>query len=226
MELDPNCRALYANEVFHDLAMNLSRILFPVLLHCCLRLSNGINYAVTSTTGFSLVFTSGPVVNPGTCWSMTTVLALLSLLAAVTAHYPGVTCAWHNDPSTLAGNMGSLSDRWNREFFSKSRETARWGKVQFIPFVLRVKVRISMVFYLLAITTGLLYTRYFSNSHFGLGTLLDEGYIHLTWTLIPALAMLSVSLYVNSCDTSYRSLATFSTLSSRPYGVEELDGYL
>ena len=93
----------------------------------------------------------------------------------------------------------------------------------YIPVVLRQLVRTLFYLYALGLLISVGLTLRSSRLYDGLLTVGDSSYVSLLWQTVPALAMLIVSLYSSSVDTSLRSLATISTASVRPCQSRDLD---
>ncbi|KAK1654987.1 hypothetical protein BDP81DRAFT_457654 [Colletotrichum phormii] len=199
--LDAADSSLYENEVLYHSAMNMS------------------------------ITISKLMVNKWTCLSMAMISAMTTLLLTFVLLFFRInTKIWYRDPMTIVGNLLVLRDqRSHAEGASTSAPRLKtfgpkWGTCDFLPFVLQTWARVTFVVLVVAIAIGLGYTQWKSETSPGTATIYDEGSPkRFLWTSLPALIMLCVALYIDSCDSTYRGLATFSTLSSTPCRGPELE---
>ncbi|KAK6211704.1 hypothetical protein QIS74_10968 [Colletotrichum tabaci] len=136
-----------------------------------------------------------------------------------------MTSFWYRNPATPLGNLVFLRDHPHvaAGIYSPAAESRSWVRCSFTPMVLRTWARLSFGLYALLLLGGLLLTLRLSTSSNGLATIEKEGYLHVTWTSLPALIALGVSLYISSCDWAYRDLGNLYRLSRKPCRSRELD---
>ncbi|TQN69227.1 hypothetical protein CSHISOI_06281, partial [Colletotrichum shisoi] len=139
-----------------------------------------------------------------------------------------MTSFWYRNPATPLGNLIFLRDHPHvaAGISTPASESHSWVRCSFTPMVLRTWARLSFGLYALLLMGGLLLTLRLSTSSNGLATIEKEGYLRVTWTSLPALIALGVSLYISSCDWAYRDLGNLYRLSRKPCRSRELDGSL
>ncbi|KAK1723868.1 uncharacterized protein BDZ83DRAFT_579879 [Colletotrichum acutatum] len=227
--IDPVHASLYTTELLYQSAMNMSRILGPWIGHY--RLRKKTNQPLY-TTGTRPVTIGKLMVNKLTCLLMTVLFVLImAMLTLVLFSSRNTTKIWYRDLATVMGNMIFLRT-WGRYPEQRSKHSStrlkeiksEWSTCNFTPLVLRVWARVTAVVLVLAIMTSLCYTLILSTASRGIATIHSEtGYLHMLWTSFPAFTMLSVALYINSCDSAYRGLAIFSALSAKCLKATGLD---
>lgn len=80
------------------------------------------------------------------------------------------------------------------------------------PWILHPASRLGLGFILLALSVTLEVTLHQSSSHDGLGDVSDNGYVHYTWTSLPAIVFGGLAIMLSSIDFSIRSLAPYTSL--------------
>ncbi|KAL0931215.1 uncharacterized protein CTRU02_213950 [Colletotrichum truncatum] len=214
----------YSTDIMYDSIMNISRVLLPSIGHHVLRQAND---NATSTDGFTIIGIDKLVVNQWVCIAMAALFGLLACIVLAIIIQRGKVNVWCRNPTTVLGHAMFLQS--NQEFSSRlgqsvpDEKTTNWGENDFTPLVLRTWVRTSFVILVLLITAVLIWALQYSQLNNGLITVPKDGYVHLVWTSLPTIIMLSVALYVSSCDYVSRTLATLYSLSSRSCGAPELD---
>lgn len=97
-------------------------------------------------------------------------------------------------------------------------DTRPWGfqqseSIHSHPWILHPASRLSLGLILIALVVTLEVTLHQSSSHYGLGDVGDNGYIHYTWTSLPTLIFGGLAMMLSSVDFSIRSLAPYTSLS-------------
>lgn len=226
--VDSTDASLYTSEVLYRSVMDMSRILGPWVGHYRLRHSNDQHL---NATGAVFTRVTKLMVNKWTCLSMTMIFGLdMLMMALILLFYRDITKIWYRDPLTIIGNVTFFqhprrsSDEGSKYSPEPNDKATKWGNCEFTPLVLKVWARAGAVIFIIAIITGLCYSLKTSLEYQGIATVSSEaGYAYLLWTSVPTLVMLSIALYVNSCDFTYRGLATLSALSTKSCRSAEMD---
>lgn len=82
------------------------------------------------------------------------------------------------------------------------------------PWILHPASRLGLGLFLLALVVTFEVTLHQSRSHDGLGDVVDNAYMHYTWTSIPTLVLGGLAMIISSIDLSIRSLAPYTSLSN------------
>ncbi|KAG7075152.1 hypothetical protein JMJ76_0011614 [Colletotrichum scovillei] len=228
MHVDSSDASLYTSEVLYRSVMDMSRILGPWVGNYRLRHSND---QYLNATGAVFTRVTKLMVNKWTCVSMTTIFGLnILMVALVLLPYGNMTKIWYRDPLTIIGNVTFLqhlrTSSGGRSKYSPGLDdkATKWGNCDFTPLVLSTRARASAIFFIVAVITGLCYSLKTSMEYQGIATVNEEaGYAYLLWTSVPTLIMLSIALYINSCDFAYRGLAILSALSTKSCRAAEMD---
>lgn len=225
-DLDMEDTSVYDSSLLSEAVMAMTDHFGPFLAHTTLRKPK------ESLLQASFVEHQDKLqVNLGVCIAVIVLCAVCLISASFTlwsARKVSGTC--HRDPMTLLGLVattlsnsrvrGHLDDSMST--IDSSREES-WSQGMYIPVVLRQLVRTLFYLYALGLLISVGLTLRSSRLYDGLLTVGDSSYVSLLWQTVPALAMLIVSLYSSSVDTSLRSLATISTASVRPCQSRDLD---
>ncbi|KAH0425415.1 hypothetical protein CcaCcLH18_10963 [Colletotrichum camelliae] len=215
----------YENDVLLNSTTSLLQTIFPFLGHYMLRQESGIE-----SVGKRISTVDRLVVNRWICLSVTALFAISAAAVFTTILCHGRsrrTSAWRRDPATLFGSMLFLHE--HMELFDQlavlapAQASVEWSQCKHSPLVLRRLVRALSGIFIVGVIAGLVVTQRMSASFDGLASIDDEGYTHLIWTSVPAMTMLSISLYMASCNAAYRSLYTLWSTSVRPCSSEEMD---
>lgn len=208
-------------DMLQDSSQNITRRLGPFASHYLLRQKES-----SSGSGTSMQRIVRLTINPKICLPM---IALFIFNAGITAfllwRYYHDTSVWHRDPATLLGNSMFLSnhpDIANRAADIKGA-SPDWNRGAFTPLVLKTKSRAVFCIFTILLASSLVVTLRHSQTSDGLATIEEDGYLHLMWTSFPATIALGVSLYISSCDWSYRDLATLYHLSRATCNSCDLD---
>ncbi|UQC84374.1 uncharacterized protein CLUP02_09870 [Colletotrichum lupini] len=228
MGVDSSGASLYTNEVLYRSVMDMSRILGPWIGHYRLRHSDG---QYLNATGAVFTKVTKLMVNKWTCLSMTTNFGLEMLMVAlVLLFFENMTMIWYRDLLTVIGNMIFLqhqrrsSDGGSKDSPKLKDKAIEWGNCDFTPLVLKVWARASIISLIVVVTTGLSYSLKTSMEYQGIATVSEEAnHAYLLWTSVPTLLMLSIALYINSFDSTYRGLATLSALAIKSCRVTAMD---
>ncbi|GKT93963.1 hypothetical protein Ct61P_11813 [Colletotrichum tofieldiae] len=215
---------IYSNEALYNSVMNLTRSIGPLLGHYRLR---GEDDAVV--LGSKLQSINRLAINQWTCLSMIALFFLAICISTFSVfRHKCQTSVWYRDPVTAFGNLIFLRDHpeFANGLFDPTAEKEKWDRCIFTPLVLRTWARLSFGLYALLLMAGLILTLRLSNSSGGLATIDEEGYLHITWTSVPASIALGVSLYISSCDWAYRDLGNLYRLSRKSCRTSELDASL
>ncbi|KAI3554379.1 hypothetical protein CABS03_06964 [Colletotrichum abscissum] len=228
MGVDSSGASLYTNEVLYRSVMDMSRMLGPWIGHYRLRHSDG---QYLNATGAVFTKVTKLMVNKWTCLSMTTIFGLAMLIVAlVLLFFENMTMIWYRDLLTVIGNMIFLqhqrrsSDGGSKDSPRLKDKAIEWGNCDFTPLVLKVWARASIISLIVVVTTGLSYSLKTSMEYQGIATVSEEAnHAYLLWTSVPTLLMLSIALYINSFDSTYRGLATLSALAIKSCRVTAMD---
>ncbi len=82
------------------------------------------------------------------------------------------------------------------------------------PLVLSPWVRLGAGVIVLGVLAAFEAVLHLSNQHTGLADVNSDGYLHYVWAYIPALVMVSISLFAGSVDFTTRLLAPYSALKA------------
>lgn len=231
LENDPS---FYRNDVLYDAAMNMSRLLGPWAGHY--RLREHLAGSYSQITGFKATEIDKFLVNTWVCLLMTGLFIILTLstLVLLLRYRQATIFNWYRDPGTVLGNMLFFQD--NKDVgvrvssiasrFPPKDGNTDWNKCSYTPFALKTWARITFSAFVILTFTVLCCTIIISKSSDGIATItpnMEVSYWNLLWTSLPAIAMLSIALYVSSCDAAHRNLAVFSTLSQKQGTVIDLD---
>ncbi|KXH38931.1 hypothetical protein CSIM01_06068 [Colletotrichum simmondsii] len=203
--------SLYTNEVLYQSTMNMSRILGPWIAHYRLRQSIDQPANFSNATGTWTITVHGLTVNKWVCLSMATFFGLFGLMLALTIFTSGrITKIWTHAEGALR-----VAPRFE--------DTAtQWGTCSFAPLVLKFWARTTVTIYFVVIGLGLCVGLRLSETPQGIATFSPENHIQL-WASAPSLVVLSITMYINSCDTAYRGLAMLSKLSKKTCRAAEID---
>ncbi|KAK1724946.1 uncharacterized protein BDZ83DRAFT_577605 [Colletotrichum acutatum] len=208
-------------DMLQDSSQNITRRLGPFASHYHLRQKES-----TSGSGTSLQRIVRLTINPKICLAM---IALFIFNAGITAfllwRYYHYTSVWHRDPATLLGSTMFLSN--HHDITNRAAEikgpSPDWNSGAFTPLVLKTTSRVVFCIFTMLLASSLVVTLRHSETSNGLATIEEDGYLHLMWTSFPATIALAVSLYISSCDWSYRDLATLYQLSRATCNSCDLD---
>lgn len=224
--LEPDDMSLYQSHILREAMESMTDYFGPMVAHYQLRQesSNQIEGSITQQVDKLQV-------NLGICISVAILFALCACLAlSAIQQSRNMSKLWQRDPATLLGLMAMMpSDKEPPPPVGSSRSSTKmdnkrqWSNCTYGPLVLRTWLRVIFSILVLGLISGLLFTLDTSQRNDGLANVSKEGYSSLLWQSLPALAMLSVSLYTSSSDTALRGLGVLSNLSHRSCQSPELD---
>lgn len=211
------------NELIHNCVLRLAGKLRPLLAHFVLRQSDESNILGERLISVHELFVSQKV-----CLSMS---ALFIALAVAMGGFN----IWHGryikvlsrDPATVLGLLlHSQARSYSATKLSDSDLDAKkneWVEVVFSPLLLKTWAQSVFTISLCCLIIFLVFTLQLSESRDGILNVPQQGYWHLTWTTLPALAMFVVASYVSSCSTSWRDLSSLSHLAISPLSFKDVD---
>ena len=220
VEPEGGTRGLRNHEIMRESITNLTSAIGPAVAHTFLRRDD----SRSDMKGSSTETLERLLVSSGVGVAMS-VLCLVSSGSAFWIMTRSMLSppVWRRDPTTILGAMVVFSDAHKSESPHRPTDTEHrerlktdWQNSSYAHPPLRIWARSVFVVYGLGLMIGLLVSLATSRQNHGLATIDQDSRIASTvpWKSIPALAMVCVALYSNSCDAVTRSLAIFSKLCS------------
>ncbi|KAF6816687.1 hypothetical protein CSOJ01_02862 [Colletotrichum sojae] len=216
----------YTTDDLYESTIKMSRIIGTVTGHSRLRQIGSVSE--THVIGSTTTSIDMLKVNKWICLSMSAIFVLLTGITSILALWHSKkTIVWFRDPATILGSILFFHDYpdvlRHATDYTRTGDATNWSRCNFTPLVLKTWIRAVVTILLCAVITALLSGLHLSETSQGLATVSDEGYIHLLWTSIPTLVVLSIALYVSACSNAYRSRSILSLLSQRETNAEYLD---
>lgn len=175
--------------------------------------------------------------NFGICLSIAAVSGTCAVLIVFSSCHSRIKVnSYHRDPATPLGSISHLHGGQQEQqqhsaqtlqsaLPSETKKTRKavWIQEAYSSFVLKPSSRLVLVAFVLGLIASMSSTLQKSEATGGLFTFPASGYWPALIQSIPVLAMLIVSAYASSVDTSMRSLATLAKLSLKPCTSSEMD---
>ncbi|KAF6793400.1 hypothetical protein CSOJ01_13940 [Colletotrichum sojae] len=138
---------------------------------------------------------------------------------------------WHRDPATTFGSMVLLRQQKWLASGTNTHDGAlcfdqiktSWATSSYLPLALRFGTRVLAAIFILGLMACVIMTQRLSDSFHGLTNVAEGDNTHLLWTSLPALVLLSVSLYTGSCAMALRALYAFWLPTSEACSTADLD---